>query len=162
MKKIILVIMFLLFNCALTMAQTSSTPKAEVYGGYSYLHTEFNNGLNGFDTSITGNINKNFGVTADVSGLYKNGSSLYTYMFGPRYSFRMGNDRFKPFVHVLVGGTAPTPAFAYAIGGGLDVKVNDRISVRVIQADFVQIRNGGSALNSSRYSFGVVFNLGKK
>ena len=52
-----------------------------------------------------------------------------------------------------------------AIGGGVDVRVNDRIAVRVFQADYNPIfLSGGNELgfgntraDNVRFSFGVVF-----
>lgn len=158
MYKAIISIVFLLVFASFAKAQV---PKVELFTGYSNLHTEFGRNLSGFTSSVNGNISKSVGVVADVSGLYSNGSGQYLALFGPRYSFRQFN-KVTPFVHSLFGAIGPEPAFAMAFGGGLDVKVNKTVSIRVIQADYIQLRTGGNNVNTARVSCGIVFNLGRK
>src|SRR5450759_633624 len=51
-------------------------PRAEVFGGYSYVNID-TNGLtlrqnaNGWEAAVSGNFNKWFAVEGDVSGYYK-------------------------------------------------------------------------------------------
>jgi hypothetical protein len=58
------------------LAIAQDYPKAEVYGGYSYINID-TNGLssrqnaNGWEASVSGNFNKWLAVEADVSGYYK-------------------------------------------------------------------------------------------
>jgi hypothetical protein len=79
------------------------------------------------------------------------------------------------FFHTLVGGvhhwqsgSAYTPAtfessgFAMAYGGGLDVKASERIAIRVVQFDWIPIREKGSwVTNTMRFGFGIVFRAAK-
>jgi hypothetical protein len=45
-----------------------------------------------------------------------------------------------------------------ALGGGLDVKINDSWAARIIQADYVMTRFGDSSTqNNARLSFGVAY-----
>ncbi len=44
-----------------------------------------------------------------------------------------------------------------AFGGGIDVSVNDKISLRVIQADYNPTFFGDTRQDNIRLSFGVVF-----
>jgi hypothetical protein len=57
-------------------------------------------------------------------------------------------------------------AFAFALGGGLDVKVNDNFAIRVAQIDYLRDKLGdqlGSHTgNNFRYSAGIVIRLGKR
>jgi opacity protein-like surface antigen len=48
-------------------------------------------------------------------------------------------------------------SFAYGFGGGLDVKVSDRFSLRLIQADIIGTRVDGEHSGSLRLSTGIVF-----
>jgi hypothetical protein len=160
MYKVLISFLFLLMFTSFANAQ-SGVPKVELFTGYSNLHTESGNNLNGFTASVSGNVSKSVGVVADVSGVYSNGAGEYLLLFGPRYSFRQFN-KFTPFVHSLFGAIGPDPAFAMAFGGGLDLKVNNTISIRLIQADYIQLRTGSNSVNTSRVSCGIVFNLGKK
>ena len=149
--------------------------------------------LNGFNVSATGYLTQGFGITGDFSGHFKTNSvpdalggnieekiRVFNILAGPQYKFR-NDSRFTPFVRVL-GGVAQTRArievsslnvsdtlsstdFAMAIGGGLDIRVNDRIHLRVLQADFNpiflgdgnELGFGNTRADNFRFSFGVVF-----
>jgi opacity protein-like surface antigen len=158
------------------MAQDTS--KAEVFGGYSWAGGNFH----GWNSSVTGNVTKRFGIVADFSGHYGNelaGSILvkqdaHSFLFGPRFSFR--GKRFTPFVYALFGVTrfhesstvsgqrfsASDSGFSSALGGGLDVRVNQRVSIRAFQIDYLRPNFFGEAHNRGRLAFGVVLHLGKK
>jgi len=148
-----------------------SAPKAEFFGGYQY--TRFDGGLNanGWDTTLTGNLNRWFCAAADVSGAYKsqNGVSFnnYTYTFGPVVSLRR-NETFTPFAHFLAGGfhssaaagslSASGSGLAMMLGGGVDVKVTPRVALRAIQFDWLSLHsNGQSDNNNARISTGLLF-----
>ena len=159
-------------------AMAQDVGKAEVFGGYSWAGGNFH----GWNTSVTGNINKRFGIVADFSGHYGSeleGSILvkkdaHSYLFGPRFSFR--GKRFTPFVYALFGATrfheSATVAgqklsdsdsgFNSAFGSGLDVKVNNRVAIRAFQIDYFRPNFFGEAHNRGRLAFGVVLHLGKK
>lgn len=151
--------------------------------------------LSGFNVSATGYLTKGFGLTGDFSGHFNTDSvpdqlggtgtidtkvHIYNILGGPQYKFR-NNSRVTPFVRILAGiahtratlelaslntgDKASSTDFALAIGGGLDVRVNDRIDVRVFQADynpiFLSAGNelgfGNARADNVRFSFGVVF-----
>ena len=148
-----------------------STPKAEIFGGYQY--TRFDGGLNanGWNSSLTGNLNNWFGVAADFSGAYKsqNGANFsnYTFTFGPVVSYRH-NETFTPFVHFLAGGSHASVSvsgvgsssgngFAMMFGGGLDVKASRRIALRAVQFDWLSLHsNGATDNNNMRLSTGLL------
>ena len=144
-------------------ASAQDHPKAELFGGYQYTHLHPDINASGWNTSITGNFSSWFGLTADVSGAYKNGGRLHTVMVGPTISFRQ-SDKVTPFVHVLVGagfgsGNGGTKtAFETAVGGGLDVKVNRHVAIRMVQADWLIFRDQGiTDRKNARVSTGIVF-----
>ena len=151
---------------ALPAVGQQDVPKAELFGGYSFASLEAGTGLsrpklNGWNGSLTGNVNSWFGVVADFSGQYGTqasvGRNAHSFLFGPRFAYR-GNERVTPFVHSLFGATRvhrdgfnpgpPLPAtpaqsetgFSMAFGGGLDVKASDRLAVRLVQADYLMTR----------------------
>ncbi len=150
-------------------AVAQDSPKAEIFTGYSYLRSEGVN-AHGFNGSIAGNINKNFGVVADL-GVYRASESgesgtAVTYLFGPRISGR--SDKVDPFFHVLFGGARVSAvgesdhAFAFAIGGGLDIKASNSVAIRVAQIDYLGSRFGGETQSNFRFSVGIVFRIGKR
>jgi len=99
--------------------------------------------------------------------------TLLTYLFGVRY-VAMPSARAHPFAQVEVGGvhaggslysaatsyTGSTNKFAMTTGGGLDVDLNSRVSLRLVQADYLLtlLPNGSNNhQNTLRLSTGFVF-----
>jgi hypothetical protein len=176
MKKFAWIGLALLFLAVPSHAQ--ETPAADVAVGYSYFHLSGSPGasLNGVSGSVAGNVNSVLGVVADL-GVYHGspqgvGVTDVSYMFGPRFSYRMPN-HFTPFAQVLFGGShisasfdegsASTNPFAYSIGGGVDVPVgtSGAVSVRP-QLDYVGLRENGSTENCVRLSVGIVVHIGRR
>lgn len=109
--------------------------------------------------------------------------NLFTHMAGPQ--LRLPTHTFKPFAEFLFGGahtntytnlvkaTGSTVgpnnnAFAMAVGGGFDIRVNKTISIRPFQMDHLLTRFGTSLIpggshdqNNFRYNAGVVFTFGE-
>jgi opacity protein-like surface antigen len=186
----------------------SYTPRVEVFLGYSYLRAVPSPAagnrlgwLNGGSASIAFNLNRYLGIVGDFGGLddtqlllsgaganptttVDSSGTVFTYLFGPRLSFR-GHDRVTPFGQVLFGGIHASEAtlssgctgtgctllpseskFAMTAGGGLDVKVNHHLAIRVIQAEYLMTNfedrtTGASATqNDMRLSSGIVFRFG--
>lgn len=169
----------LILLLSLTAAAQGDTPKAELFVGYSYA----GDSTHGFDGSVAVNVNEWVGVVADFGSQFtdidgtdsREEIRTQTYMFGPQFSVRR-NRRVTPFARALFGAarvrTEATElgqtfafadtSFALAVGGGLDVRVNDRVAVRVIQAEYVRTGFFGETQNKGRISAGVVIRFGKK
>jgi opacity protein-like surface antigen len=176
MRRILFAASLLLLLSVAAMAQ--ETPRVELFGGYSYAGGNFH----GWNASVTGNLNRWFGVTADFSGYngvsrepnFEEKQSVQTYMFGPKFSVR--RKRVTTFAYALFGGArinsratvfgqrffASDTGSSLALGGGLDVRLNDRIAIRAFQIDYLRTNLFGEANNRGRLSFGVVFRFGKK
>jgi opacity protein-like surface antigen len=156
-------------------ASAQDYPKAEVFGGYSFLHVTDQGAsanANGGSGSISVNPSNWLGVVADFGG-YHGGNDfgnadLYTYMFGPKLAYRTG--KITPFVQALFGGahlsaggfggSASANAFAMALGGGVDWNATPHIGIRVIQAEYLMTKFNDGAnnrQNNARVSAGVVF-----
>jgi opacity protein-like surface antigen len=145
--------------------------------------------LHGFNVSFAGNFARHVGIVSELSRYTKSASafapvpvlgnlsgdaSVLTLLFGPRVTLHRG--KVEPFVHALFGAarataTASGPAlsqngvgyaFAYALGGGLDVKAHNNFAIRLGQVDYLGARAGGQGLNNFRYSVGVVIRLGNR
>jgi hypothetical protein len=163
MQKFLVLIVFLGLLSFPLVAQ--DYPKAEVFGGYQYLH--LGNGAdvnaNGWNVSLTGNFNNWFGVAGDFSGAYTNGGHVYFYTGGPVVSLNSAG-KVNPFVHGLFGGAnfgggggSSINAFNMMFGGGADVKVAGAFALRLIQADWVYYRNNGvGESHNVRISTGIV------
>ena len=137
--------------------------------------------------SPTRNVNNFFVINQGVTTLVNSGavqSNLFTYMAGPQ--LRLPAHTFKPFAEFLFGGalanfhgnlvTATTAtnvnssnnAFAMAVGGGLDVRINKTVSIRPFQMDYLLSRFGNSLIpggnhnqNNFRYSAGINLTFGE-
>jgi hypothetical protein len=131
-------------------------PKAEVFGGYSYLHIDtqgittasLNNqctivfsgtcpvtfqihpGFNGWNIAPQVNLNRWFGVKAQIAGQYGNvltgkyntgssffvpGQHIYDFLFGPVVSHR--GEKYTVFAHGLLGGQHVGIAPIYSTSG---------------------------------------------
>ncbi|MGH9936514.1 MAG: outer membrane beta-barrel protein [Blastocatellia bacterium] len=176
-QSVFFVVLMAMFS---TIASAQDAPKAELYGGYSAVFTQ-DFTLHGWQASIAGNLNNWFGMAAEFGGAYdsdtvflggsniRRKSTLYSYLFGPRFS-RRGGGRMTPFVHALFGGVhakaevqggvvngdATQNGFGMALGGGLDVKLTETVALRVIQADYFLTRSQGDSVSNGRVSAGVV------
>ena len=95
--------------------------KAEVSAGYSFANLQLlgtdRPNANGWNASVSVNLNRWFGLVTEFGGLYGASSSrtisfiplvetfdakAHTFLFGPRFTLR--REKFSPFAHVLLGG----------------------------------------------------------
>lgn len=168
---------FYLILATLLLAITSlaqEPPKAEVFGGYSFRTQGDMNIANGWDASVSANLNRWLGAVGDFSGYYRSDHGTtqrnYNFLFGPKVTYRRSS--LSPFGQILFGAahqqlnassTKTTDnAFAMAVGGGVDYGFNQHFSARLLQADYLLTRFGGSTQNTARVSFGIVLKLGNK
>jgi opacity protein-like surface antigen len=117
-------------------------------------------------------------ATGNVS--FDTNNSLYNFLGGVQIKDNASDSRVKPFAHILAGagharvkvknvfcdpsvlcqdfpGSASDTGLAGAFGGGLDVKLNDSVDIRVIQVDYNPIRFDGATTHNFRFCFGIVF-----
>ena len=167
-------------------AKSESSPKLEIFGGYSYLRADdvsSGSNMHGWNSSVTANTNNWFGVTLDFSGNYRGiedrpatTARVNTHLMtvGPQLAFRR-SESLTPFVHILAGVgrsgyRSSTPSgyfsgvhYSYAMvaGGGLDIKLSDGLAYRLFQGDYVLTRFGGRLEHHVRVSTGFVMRAGK-
>jgi outer membrane protein OmpA-like peptidoglycan-associated protein/opacity protein-like surface antigen len=192
--------------------QGNTTPKVELFMGYSFWRAVPDSTSNRIDamhggtTSAAFNLNNRLALVFDFGGFNVDSLELsslggrfspsrvvdvegnvFTFLFGPRVSFR-NRGRLTPFLQVLAGvahaddvtltgcpapilACRPLPeetAFAVTAGGGLDFRVNHRIALRLLQAEYLPTRfRDPTSLtgdrgwqNNVRLSAGVVFGFG--
>lgn len=134
MRKFLVLVAAVLVAAA---AVAQDAPKAEVFGGYSYLRSS-GNSFNGWEGQGTAYLNRYFGVTADVSGSYRSPSvsafgvdvtgsanqHLYNFLFGPTVTGRFGNH--AVFAHALFGASRSSLSAGVSIPivGGFSTGVN--------------------------------------
>ena len=121
------------------------------------------------------------------------------FLAGPRFTYRNISDKVTPFFHALAGpgrhggsfeeiyyegpgrdayfDYKSHTSFGFALGGGLDIPVNDHVAIRAVQADYYmaihdKYMNDSNNPYASSYpekklfnnlnlSFGVVFRFGR-
>ena len=168
MKKACLFVLLLVVSAMPSLAQDN---KVDIFGGYSFVDSGPGLGLtsgnaSGWEGALTYNWNKRWSLKGDFDGHYCCDQTMHNFLFGPQINF--GGDKVKPFVHGLVGashGTSPgfsDTVLGFALGGGLDIKWTGRISVRLIQADYLGTRYLDFTQNNFRLSGGLVFHFGRK
>lgn len=175
-------------SCLATFASAQDFPRAEVYGGYSYLNVDTNNvtsrqSFNGWEASLSVNALKWIGAEGDFAGYYKklNVGTLpgvgsidlsthgYAFLFGPKATYKM------VFVHALFGvdrlsgsivgiSLGSQNSFSGAVGGGVEVPFSRHFAVRG-SADYAFTRHnifGGPRVtqNNIRASAGIVYRFG--
>jgi hypothetical protein len=108
-------------------------------------------------------------------------SNLFNFLGGVQVKDNSKEGTFKPFAQALVGvargrnrvqfngiicvAIFPTPCtnftetdtgFAGAFGGGLDIRLNNRIDIRAVQADYNPTRLFGDTQHNFRFGAGIV------
>lgn len=194
MRKIT-VLLLVVFCGALAIAQDAPKVEVFGGYQYTSVDTKgFADRLsfNGWDADIAFHATKNVSIVGDISGAYKSETAvipgvgevtgklrLYNYLFGPRFSFDSG--KVTPFAEALFGvghasvggsvtglgsGSVGSNGFAMALGGGLDVNVNQNFAVRVAKFDYILnhvsadgfgLTGTSENLNNFRLATGVVF-----
>jgi outer membrane protein OmpA-like peptidoglycan-associated protein len=185
--------LFLLIGGA-ALAQDGTFPKVELAPTFMYVHTpiagqDFN--CVGGSGALAYNFTSMIGIAADLGGCHylnstvagdKVDGNVFTFLFGPRITFR-NHTRFTPFLDANFGGarlsldnnTTDTSftktAFALTAGGGFDIKLNKRFSLRAVQADYLYTRfngdcpvatctNNNNYQNNFRLESGIVIGWG--
>jgi hypothetical protein len=164
------------------LAQTA-VPRVEIFGGYSLLPADGQDfpraTSHGVQGSVTLNLTRGFGIVADIGRQWSTARDLgpgfqglvahtrvTEYLVGPRLVGR--SEEADVFVHGLIGladGDAGEEfegftdrKLAFGGGGGVDVHVSRRVSVRAqvdLLGSFADIVEG-----NTRFAVGAVVRLG--
>ncbi len=143
-------------------------------------------GQNGVNLEYTRNITRHIGITGDASvhfhrdtsstgvGTFTSKRDQYFLLGGLQFKTANGK-RVQPFAHALFGASLfrgftsdirtsgnvytfdDATSLAMAFGGGVDVRVNKRIDLRLIQADYAPTFFGSGRQNNFRLSVGIIF-----
>jgi outer membrane protein OmpA-like peptidoglycan-associated protein len=156
------------------------SPKLAIYGGYSgYKPGGKSSGIDlgrtrGWNSGAEVQFTPRYSFFADY-GHYENSvaGTTQTYLFGPRFTFHA--KALSPFAQVMMGferiGAKNQPtytAFSEAFGGGLDIAIARRFSLRLFQADLIYAADHEKTkleLNQfygARVSAGIVWNISRK
>jgi opacity protein-like surface antigen len=179
----------------LTPAQFKALAGFELLGNERYIPGY------GFEANVTRYFTKHIGLSGDFSGyyhfnyarvadtLFKTDHSIYYVMGGPKVKL-LNEHRANVFLHALAGGAHTSVSYrevnagpvtandssmrlAFALGGGIELRINKRISARVFQMDYIPMLgkdrrvtasdgtvidiNGRAQQGNFRFSAGIVF-----
>ncbi|HZS95421.1 MAG TPA: hypothetical protein VFA40_01470 [Terriglobales bacterium] len=187
-----LTLVFILISSLASAQQTP--PKFDIFAGYQWLDPggnvpggpDGNGGVLPFKLPSMGkggglafayNFHPNFALEGDIGLNLKDQFDISTYSIGPRFTWR--SEGFNLFAHTLLGDnhlTSPVGArngIGAILGGGIDLPIVKRISLRLIEADYQWARQNFASVVSpsqpdlrrasyqgARLRSGVVFNFG--
>jgi len=126
---------------------------------------------------------RGLGVVGDVAGMHTSdangprvGLDLITTTFGPRYSWTPAHRRYEFFGQFLAGGangrnsifpsssgvSDSANSLALYLGGGSNVQINHRLTLRLFEADWLRTQMPNSTTdvqNNLRLGAGIVFRV---
>ncbi|HTR68281.1 MAG TPA: hypothetical protein VMH85_21050 [Terriglobales bacterium] len=119
--------------------------------------------------AATFNLNTWFGGTAQIFGDYGDHVHLKGWMAGPQfYHQKFGGvlfghvlfGRAQTRLETVVGNRELDVARCYALGGGFELPLGQRFSVRPIEADYLSSSATGTSQHNVRISVGLVYRWG--
>jgi OmpA family len=177
LQRIILVglLLFVLGATAALAQQQDNPPKADIFLGYQWLDpngkipvvpnttgTAFFNSTKlpsmaqGFGAAAAYNFHPNIGLELDFGASYKSPAmSIYTVSVGPRVMWR--TEGMNIFAHALGGlnrldvpGVGNHNGIGAILGGGFDIPVTERFSIRLFEADYQLGRQNFDIVNPAQ------------
>ena len=154
MRKLFLAALVVACLAPAAWAQGSDEfPKVTFFGGYSYDKPDVNDSdapnLHGFDTQVTGHLNKYFGVKGDFSAHFgrEGVSDDIVCVQAPCPSFRVKTQLYQFFAgpEVRARNTSSVTPFAHALVGAAHLR-------RSVSASFIP---GGVTSTNTRFALAV-------
>ena len=178
MRKLLFSIVIMACAASFSFAQNDDYNKVDIYAGYSHARIDFDGeweGFNGVEGAVTGNVTRYIGMKGDYAFHFKSfdaaapfdvNAKTHTLVGGVQFKDNSKEKKFKPFGHLMAGFTnsrvsgfisESETGFSGVIGGGLDIRVSDRVDVRAFQLDYDPTRLGGATQHNFRIGVGLVF-----
>ena len=187
MKLTLRVVLVSMLLAAAAWAQQAQVSVDYLYQGSNHVLGATNQfGGNGGRADVSFGNWRHFGLVAEFAGAHSSslsssgvGLTTFTYLAGPRRTFQLGGGekhKVSAFVQVLLGGVHASEglfpggtamkgsanSFALSAGAGLEAGLTRRISLRLIQADYLHTRLPNLYDNyqsNFRLGSGVVFRI---
>jgi hypothetical protein len=178
-----LAFLFAIFSASLpSLAQNKDekeSPRFQAFGGFSQYRpggsidgAKVSNLNQGWAGQFSINCSRVVAIVVDANGHYSDSASAHGFAFGPQFRFRWHH--LAPFSELLVGFHDFAPkqlpsqnTATYIFGGGLDLEITRRISIRPFQIDFVKSNYNASSngvhnnvFNGFRDQAGIVYSFG--
>ncbi len=185
MKKLLVLLALLALAGVTGRSAMAQDSRVDVGGGYTYRSWGFplaRTNMNGWNATVSFNVNNWLTAAADFDGTYANADNgplgadgwVETFMAGPRI-YPIGHHKISPFVHALIGGdhasiniaggggSLSDTTLAFEAGGGVDVDVTKHFAVRIGEFDYEHTSLFGSlgiaVQNNFKYKAAILFHF---
>lgn len=166
MKRLGMVLALVLV-CGSGSLWAQDVPKAEGFIGGSVMNID-DSGFKltpfGWQGSVNGNVHRVVGIVGDFSGNYRRNVNIHSFLGGLQFTKR--TDKTSVFAQIKAGGvninfpSSSDTNFQMGFGGGVDWNINDKVAFRIIQIDWLPVKNdgpgGGWTKNITRAGIGIV------
>lgn len=151
MKKMLL---FLLLAVVFTIPALAGDNRFEAGLLYSYSHLDGRDFPGGWNATFAWNLHPNVAIEGRIGGNYTSNENHHIFLVGPRYQ-SSSDGILRRYTHFLVGvghlssrnpdtfhsdllnpRTSQT-SYTFAAGGGLDAKLYDHITLRILEVDLL-------------------------
>lgn len=157
-------------------ALSAQSHQLDLATGYNYQNSDQGGGsrsnLNGWYSNLQYDLSEMISVTAEVDCYYgsfqRQSLSQQNYVAGPQFTFRRAKARWRPFVFLQAGDQrlsslgSVTHSFDLQIGGGLETRLSDRVSLQFVPAEYSLALESGTPTHSVSTNFGVIWTLWKQ
>jgi hypothetical protein len=157
--SLLILALIVVMSTAVFAQDDQEVPKIEIFTGYQWLNPgvtvpapnqspaapipwKLRDMGRGLGTGLTYNFNRYIGLESDLGVNWNDDGKESTLSVGPKLTWR--NDGVNMFVHTLVGLNRLSPNGLQAdngigaiLGGGIDLAPWKRVSIRLIEADYV-------------------------
>jgi len=160
------------------VAQEAAPPKVDIFAGYAWatpgpvFFNTSKKGASGGAVDVTFNANRWLGFSTDFQVNSTQKFHMLHFMVGPRFAAR--GDHFVLFGETLGGLSRIQPrlgvdqwfnGFGAQLGGGLDIPVNNKVAIRLIEGDYLYSHMthrsfGLGTQKGAQVRSGIVFMLG--
>jgi hypothetical protein len=140
-------IALLVFLCCHVFAQSH---ELALSGGYNYQNSDQGSGvranLHGWFASAQFDVTSMVSLTAEVDNYYghvqRQSTTQQNFIAGPQFTFGSEEAKIRPFTYAQVGdqrsasGGNVENAFNLQMGGGVQIKLNDKVSLQFTPAEY--------------------------
>lgn len=148
-------------TCALVAVTVApaAAQGTDVGANVTFLREEGDTGV-GFLVDAAKDLNPTTAVVGEFGLNSFDGYTITSYLGGLRFTPAVASS-VQPFVQALIGleHCCDSNAFAFQLGGGVEIPVNDSLKVRG-QYDYRHTRYDGEGFNGHRFGVGLVLPLG--
>jgi hypothetical protein len=156
--------------CPSLLAQSH---KLDFTAGYNFQNSDEGSGvrsnLNGWFSSLSFDVNRALSINLEVDNYY--GSSLgastkqQNFVIGPQFTFGSEETKLRPLAYVEAGDQRSSSAgsidhsFDLQVGGGVQIKLNDRLVLQLVPAEYDLATPASGATHSFTANAGVSWTL---